>query len=132
MLLDQLARSAVVSLRRLDLKYWKAIMHPPVRVTRLSIRSGKVNLMTDRMRRLIIDFANNYLHSANSMRDTFDLVREDKEPLADVGRYHPQIGQVILYRNTEPYLHHYLPAYLHSIGRQSSVICVSNGCCETL
>ena len=75
-------------------------MHPPLpsRVTRLSLRSGKVDLVTDGMRLLIIDFTSIHLKSIN---DTFGLVGADEEslePLADVCRYHPQIGQVVLYR----------------------------------
>ena len=135
-----MARSTVLSLRRPDLKFWKAIMHPPLpsRVTRHSLRSGKVNLVTSVMRRLIIDFAS---IRVKSIRDTFGLVGEgeepladflstdlksirvslgmvgeDEEPLADVCRYHPQIGQVVLYRLLEPYMHHYLPAFFRSLG----------------
>ena len=98
LLLDHLARSAVVSLRYPDLKYWKAIMRPPVRETRLGMRSRNVNIVTDRTRRLIIDFANTDCQSATFVRDAFGLIEKDKEPLADVGRYHPQIFQVVLYR----------------------------------
>ena len=104
-LLDHLARSAVVSLRCPDLKYWKAIMRPSARETRLGMRARNMNLVTDRTRRLIIDFANTDFdsNSATVVRDIFGLIGNDKEPLADVGRYHPQIVQVVLYRILKPY-----------------------------
>ena len=113
MLLDHLSKSTALSLQYSDLKHWKTIIHPPARETRQAVHARKVSLVTERTRRLIIDFASAAIESGNrSSRKIFGLNWNDEYPLAAVGRYHPQICHVVLCRFFEPYCRRYSEYHL--------------------
>ena len=121
MLLDHLSKSTTVSLQYSDLKYWKIIIDPPARETRQAVRARKVNWVTERTRRLIIDFANVPIEPSNRLRNrsgrkTFGLNVNDECPLAAVGRCHPQICHVVLYRFFERYCRPYTELHLSVLG----------------
>ena len=123
MLLDQLSRSRDVSLQPPDLKYWEIIFRTPAQKTRLAMRARKVSLVTERTRRLIIDFASIDIPSYSSY-NCFGC--NDEYPLTTVGRYHPQISHIVLCRVFEPYFGHHSEQHLNVLSCLSDSDSMSN------
>ena len=119
MLFGQLSSSTAVVLQSSDLKQWRTIIYPPARGTRQAMNARKVTLVTDRTRLLIIDFdrVTDPVHGRLRGR-LFGLNINDEYPLAAVGRYHPQICHVVLYRFFESHsqLQHHSEYHLNVLG----------------